>query len=87
MKGKKVIDWGRPEGNGVTVLISSWKYNFIIYLDIQAITTLLCLLLDLYGLVPSIHSFFYVTTALLKSEVSGTQEPTPPTVFNLQASI
>ena len=37
-------------------------------------------------LVPSIHSFFYLTTALLKSDVSGTQTTSPPTVFNLQAS-
>ena len=38
MKGKKVIHWGG--GNGGTVLIMSWKCNFSIYLDIQAITTL-----------------------------------------------
>ena len=37
-------------------------------------------------LIPSIHSFFYLSTALLKSNVFGTQKPTPPTVFNLQAS-
>ena len=65
MKGKKVIHWGGPGGNGGTVIILSWKCNFIIYmdikvyyLDIQSITTLLCLLLVLYVLVPSIHSFF-----------------------------
>ena len=76
MKGKKVIHWGGPGGNGQTVLISSWKSNFSIYLDIQvyyvdirAITTLLCLLLVLNVLAPSIHSMFYVTTALLKSDV------------------
>ena len=62
------MDWG----NGGTV-ISSWKCNFsiyldiqIYYLDIQAMTTLLCLLLVLYVLVPSIHSFFYVTTTLVE---------------------
>ena len=32
---------------GFTVLISSWKCNYRIYLDIQAISTLLCLLLVL----------------------------------------
>ena len=44
VKGKKVIQWG---GLGGTVLITSWKCNFSIYLDIQvyylgiqAITTL-----------------------------------------------
>ena len=54
MKGKKLS----TGGNGGTVLISSWKCNFSIYLDIQvyyldtqAITTLL---LVLYELVPSI---------------------------------
>ena len=37
MKGKKVIHcWW----NGGPVLISSWRCNFSIYLDIQAITTL-----------------------------------------------
>ena len=76
MKGKQVIRWGRAWGNEETDLISSWKCNFSIYLDIQvyyldiqAITTLLCLLLVLYLLIPSIHSFFYLTTALLKSNV------------------
>ena len=66
--------WGL--GNGGTVLIMSWKCNFSIYLDIQvyylniqAITTLLCLLLVLCKLFPSIHSFFYLTTALLKSDI------------------
>ena len=37
-------------------------------------------------LFPSIHSFFYLTTTLLKSDVSSTQTASPPTVFNLQAS-
>ena len=40
---KKVVHWG----NGGTILISSWNCNFSIYLDIQAISTLLCLLLVL----------------------------------------
>ena len=35
MKGKKVIHWGVAVGNEGTVLITSWKYNFSIYLDIQ----------------------------------------------------
>ena len=50
MKGKKVIHWGGPGGNGGTVQILSWMCNFniyldiqVYYLDIQAITTLLCL--------------------------------------------
>ena len=58
----------------------------VYYLDIQAITTLLCLLLVLYMLIPSIRSFFYLTTALLKRDVFGTQKPTSHTVSNLQAS-
>ena len=76
MKGKKVIHRGRTWGNEGTVQIASWKCNFGIYLDIKvyyldilAITTLLCLLLVLYLLVPSIYSIFYLTTALLKSDV------------------
>ena len=77
MKVKKIIHWGGGLGEWArTVLISSWKCNFSIYLDIkvyylniQAITRLLCLLLVLYVLVPFIHSFFYLTTALLKSEI------------------
>ena len=55
--------------NWGTIQIASWKCNFSIYLDIQAITTLLCLLLVLYVLVPSIYSVLYLTTALLKSNV------------------
>ena len=35
MKSKKVIHWRGPGGNGEPVLISSWKCNFSIYLDIQ----------------------------------------------------
>ena len=73
--GEKVIHWG---GNGGTVVILSWKCNFSItldiqvyYLDVQAVTTLLCLLLVLYVLVPFIHSFFYLTTTLLKRDVFG----------------
>ena len=76
MKGKNVIYWGGAWGEWGTVLISSWKSNFSIYLDIQvyyldiqAITTLLCRLLVLYVLAPSIHPMFYITTALLKSDV------------------
>ena len=59
---KKYIHWGGAWGNGGTFLISSWKSNYSIYLDIQvyyldiqAISTLLCLLLVLYVLFPSIH--------------------------------
>ena len=63
MNIKKVIHWvGRV--NGGTILIASWKCNFSIYLDIQvyyldiqAITTLLCIQFVLYVSVPSIHSF------------------------------
>ena len=54
MNIKKIIHWGWARGNGGTVLISSWKCNYSIYLDIQvyyldiqAIFTLLCYLLVL----------------------------------------
>ena len=76
MKGKKVITERECWGNGGVVQIASWKCNFSIYLDIQvyyldikAITTLLGLLLVLYGLLPSIYSFFHLTTTLLKSGI------------------
>ena len=61
---------------GGTVLISSSKCDFSIYLDaqvyyldIQAISTHLYLLLVLDVLVLSIDSFFYNKTTLLKSDV------------------
>ena len=91
MNNKKVIHVGGGGGwgNGGTFLIFYWKCNYSIYLDIQvyyfyiqAISTLLCLLLVLYVLFPSIHSFFYIT----KVTFSSTQKPTSPIVFNLQAS-
>ena len=80
------MHWGRGggRGNGGTFLISSGQCYFGIYLDIQATTTLLCLLLILYVLLPSIHSIFYVTTALLKSDVLRTQKPKAPRVLDLQ---
>ena len=82
-------------GNGGTIQIASWKCNFgiyldiqvyyldiqvyyldiqVYYLDIQAITRLLCLLFIQFS-----------TLQLLSWKVtfSGTQKPTPPTVFNL----
>ena len=72
----KKLSTGGVGGPGEIVLITSWKCNLSIYLDIQAyyldiqaITTLLCLLLALYVLFPSIHLFFYLTTALLKSDI------------------
>ena len=37
-----------------------------------------------YVLAPSIHSLFYVTTALLKSDVSGTEMRIDPKVLHLQ---
>ena len=40
MKGEKVKPLGGAWGNGGTIQIASWKCNFGIYLDIQAITTL-----------------------------------------------
>ena len=73
---KKVSTRGGGYGNGGTDQIASWKCNCryllgypSIYLDIKAITTLLCLLLVLYVLVPSIYSIFFLTTALLKSDI------------------
>ena len=87
MEGKKVIHGGGGGAcqNGRTVQIASWKRNFgiyldiqVYYLDIQALTTLSCLLLVLYVLVLSIYSIFYLTTALLhsKSYSSHSFQPT-----------
>ena len=85
IKGKKVIQWGEAGGNGGTVLIMSWKCNFSIYLDIQAITTLyafywffMCWFL-LY-----IH-FYMLQPISWKVTFSGTQKCSQPTVFNLQS--
>ena len=90
---KLSIGGGGAWGIGRTVQIASWKSNFSIYLDIQvyyldiqAITTLLCLQLVLYVLVPSIYSFSILQLFSWKVTFSGSQKPTPPTVFNLQAS-
>ena len=97
--GEKVIHQGGASGNGGTVQIASWKCNFSIYLDIQvyylyiqayylyiqAITTLLGLLLLLYVLLPSVYSFFYLTTTLMKSDIFRHSKSSQPTVFNLQA--
>ena len=49
---KIVIQWEGARDMG-TILISSWKCNYSIYLDIQAISTLLSLLLilDMYLLI------------------------------------
>ena len=74
MKGKKVIHWGglRECGNCPNFVLkcnfSIYMHIQVYYLDIKAITTLLSLLLVLYMLV-SIHSFFYLTTTLLKSHI------------------
>ena len=68
--GKNVIHWRGAWGNGKTVQIASWKCNFGIYLDIQAITTFIpsigswCVIIHL-----SIIHVIY--NALLKSEVSS----------------
>ena len=40
--------------------------------------------IGLYVLAPSIHSLFYVATALLKSDISGTEKNKDPRVLDLQ---
>ena len=74
------------KGNVGTVLISSWNWNYNIYLDIQAISTLLwvLLVLDVWFLL-LIH-FSIIQQLSWKVTFSGTLKPTPPTVFYLQAS-
>ena len=39
-----------------------------------------------FSCVGSFYSLLFLTTTLLKSDIFHTQKPTPPTVFNLQAS-
>ena len=86
--------------DGGTVLISSCKCNFSIYLDIQAITTIFCLLLVLSCLLLVLSCLLLILYVLIllfihfstlqplswKVSFSGTQKPTLPTVFNLEAS-
>ena len=91
MKGKKVIHWGVVGENGGTIQILSWKCNFniyldiqVYYLDIQAITTLLCYIGSLC--VASFYTFKLSMLQLLSWKVtsSGTQKPKAPRVLDLQ---
>ena len=95
IKGKKDIYW---EGGGSWGELGN-RPNYVLEVKFQYLlgypsillgysnnNHTLCLLLVIYVLVPYIHSFFYLTTALLKSDISSTQMASPPTVFNLQAS-
>ena len=50
---------------GSVISLFTWISKLYTWILLQAITTLLCLLLVLYVLVPSIYSFLYLTTALL----------------------
>ena len=74
MNIKKVIHCGGAGGNGGTILISSWKCNYSIYLDIQAITTLLCLLLVLEVLVHSSVEVLVPTGFIVKNKQVHIQE-------------
>ena len=92
-KTKKVIHWGGRGGNRGPVLISSWRCNFSIYLDIQvyyldiqAITTLYAFYW-LYMCCFLLFSYFSTLQPLsLKVTFSGTKKIIEPTVFNLQAA-
>ena len=92
IKSKKVIHWGVARGNRGTVLISSSRCNFSIYLDIQvyyldmqAITTLLAVYwFFMCWFLLLIH--FSILRLSWKVTFLGTQKPTPPTVLNLQPS-
>ena len=90
---KKLFTRGGAWGNGRTVQIASWKCNFgiyfdiqVYYLDIQAITTLLCLLLVLLCLFLLYINFSTLQLLSWKVTFSGIQIPLQPTVFNLLAS-
>ena len=73
-------------GYGGTVLITSWKCNFSIYLDIQAIT----IIYAFYWLFMCCFLLFSHFSTLQplswKVTFSGTKKIIEPTVFNLQAS-
>ena len=84
----KKLSTGVAWGYGGTVLISSWKCNLSIYLDIQvyyldiqAITTLYAF----YWFFLFIH-FSILQSLSWKVTFSGIQKPAPPTVLNLKAS-
>ena len=88
----KKLSTGGARGNGGTVLISSCKCNFclyldiqVYYLDIQAITTLLAFYWFFVLVLLFIH-FSILQPLFWKVTFSGIQKPTPPTVFNLQVS-
>ena len=90
---KKLSIWWGPGGNEGPVLISSWRCNFSIYLDIQvyyldiqAITTLYAFNW-LYMCSFLLFSYFSTLQPLSwKVTFSGTKKLIEPTVLNLQAS-
>ena len=91
MKGKTVIHWGGPGGNGGPVLILSWRCNFssyldiqVYYLDIQAITTLLYLILVLMCCFLLFIKFSTLQPLSWKVTCSGTQSAMAPRVLDLQ---
>ena len=86
--GKKVIHLGGgPGGNGRTVLISSWKCNFIIYLDIQVYYFNMQAITRFYAFYWFFMCWFllFIHFSMLqplswKVTFSSTQKPTPPIV-------
>ena len=83
--------WGGPGGNGGAVLISSWKCNFSIYLDIQVyyldiqvITTLLCLILFIMCCFLLFIQFSMLQPLFWKVTCSSTQKPKAPRILDLQ---
>ena len=78
---------GGPGGNCGPVLILPWRCNFSIYsdiqvyyLDIQAITTLLCLILVLMCCFLLFIQFSMLKPLSWKVTCSGTQKPKTPRV-------
>ena len=91
IKGKKVIHWRVPGGNGRHVLILSWRCNLSIYLDIhvyyldiQAITTLLCFILVFMCCFLLFIQFSKLQLLSWKVTCSGTQNTMAPRVLDLQ---
>ena len=93
----KKLSTGKGIGKWGTILISSWKCNYqylldiqVYYLDIQAISLLVCILLNDNLFFMCNYTFFYNTCLYKplswKLTFPVTSKPTPLTVFNLQAS-
>ena len=87
MKGKKVIHWGEwgTCPNFLLEVLFQYLLGYpSILLKYPSYNRTCMPYIGLYVLAPSIHSLFYVTTALLKTDVSGTAKNKDSRVLDLQ---